>query len=112
MIGKAAPFAAQADLEMRAEEDQLRRSHACISAGLRRLRQQEDLIRHLKAAARPAGEAERLGALMRDNLAQWERHRALIEQRLAYLRGRVGLAPPAAPPTPPPSAPCGSGVSD
>lgn len=109
MMSIAARFAAaQADIEIRTKQDQLRRSNASISAGLRRLRKQEDLIRRLKAAARPTGEAERLGALLRDNLAQWERHRALIEQRLAYLKGRASPAPPPAPAP----APYGSGVPD
>ncbi|MGJ4944820.1 hypothetical protein ACQR1W_29945 [Bradyrhizobium sp. HKCCYLS1011] len=82
------PSSVQTTLEICDEEDQLRKSNAEIAAGWARLRRQECLLRDLKAADKPVQEAERLAALLRDTLTEWERHRTLIERRIAYLRER------------------------
>ncbi|CCE06125.1 conserved hypothetical protein [Bradyrhizobium sp. STM 3843] len=82
------PSNVQTTLELRDEEDQLRKSDADIAAGWTRLLRQECLLRDLKVAGKPFQEAERLVALLRDTLTEWERHRTLIEQRIAYLRER------------------------
>jgi hypothetical protein len=39
----------------------------------------------LQAAGENTREAERLVQLMKQSLIEWERHRVLIEQRIAYL---------------------------
>ncbi|WP_315764972.1 MULTISPECIES: hypothetical protein [unclassified Bradyrhizobium] len=78
----------QANRDIRSEEDQLRKSEADIASGWTRLHKQEGLVLQLKASGRGYAEAVRLAALLRDNLAEWERHRAMIEQRIAYLKRR------------------------
>jgi len=76
------------EAEIRAEERQLRKAEADIVAGRMRLRTQDRLLARLTDCGAATLEAERLVALMRDSLAEWERHRALIEQRLVYLEAR------------------------
>lgn len=80
-------------LERCSEEAQLRKADAEIEAGRLRLVKQERLIASLQASGRPMQEAERLAALFRDTLTEWERHRALIVQRLAYLEVRLRSGP-------------------
>ncbi|WP_063828202.1 hypothetical protein [Bradyrhizobium sp. ORS 285] len=80
--------------EIRAEEMQLRKAVADILKGRTRLRNQERLVAAMgqpcasSVGHRTKQEAERLAVLIRESLAEWERHRALIQQRLAYLRLR------------------------
>ena len=82
------PVLADTDDEIRAEERQLGKADVDIEAGQQRLATQQRLIAHLAASGRKTREAERLAVLLQDNLAAWERHRALMVQRLAYLRER------------------------
>ncbi len=95
-MARAAPHPAewQANRDIRSEEDQLRKSEADIASGWTRLHKQESLVLQLKSAGRVHQEAERLAALLRDNLAEWERHRAMIEQRIAYLKQRGAAGSP------------------
>jgi DnaJ-domain-containing protein 1 len=90
------PFAGseQTRLERRAEQAELRRSEADITAGRLRLRNQERLVLSLKELGRPTGEAERLAALLRGILTERERHRPLIVQRLAHLAATREEEPP------------------
>lgn len=78
--------------EKYAEETQLRKADADIATGRLRLHNQERLIETLKASEQTTGEAERLAVLLRGVLTEWERHRSLIVQRLAYLGDRLGDA--------------------
>ncbi len=73
-----------------AEETQLRKADADIVAGRQRLDEQERLVRALRQGDRPSAEAERLAMLFRETLAEWEHHRGLIVQRLAYLTASLG----------------------
>jgi hypothetical protein len=41
----------------------------------------------LQASGQNTEQAERLVSLLKRTLIEWERHRALIEQRIAYLEG-------------------------
>ena len=41
----------------------------------------------LRASGHDTAQAERLIELLKHTLIEWERHRALIEQRIAYLEG-------------------------
>jgi hypothetical protein len=95
---KSAPYGEgeSARLERCSEEAQLRKADAQIESGRLRLLKQERLITALKASGRPMVEAERLAALFRDTLAEWERHRALIVQRLAYLEAALRNGPTSA----------------
>jgi len=77
-------------LELEAEKRLLIKAEADIDAGWNRLRNQQDLVFSLLAAGENTREAERLVQLMKQSLVEWERHRGLIEQRIAYLeQGRV-----------------------
>jgi hypothetical protein len=72
-------------LELAAEKRLLVKAEADIEAGWTRLRNQQDLLSSLQAAGENTREAERLVQLMKQSLIEWERHRVLIEQRIAYL---------------------------
>ncbi len=84
--------APQRALELDAEKRLLVKAEADIESGWSRLRNQQDLLISLRAAGHDTGQAERLAEQLKRTLIQWERHRALIEQRIAYLEGRA--APP------------------
>jgi hypothetical protein len=53
--------------------------------GRNRLRNQEDLLLSLQTAGHDTRQAEQLVQLLRRTLIEWERHRVLIEERVAYL---------------------------
>jgi hypothetical protein len=76
-------------LELEAEKRLLVKADADIEAGWSRLRNQQDLLSSLQAAGENTREAERLVQLIRQTLIEWERHRGLIEQRIAYLEHGV-----------------------
>ena len=76
---------ADAARELAAEKRLLVKAEADIEAGWNRIRNQEDLLSSLQAAGENTREAERLVHLMKQTVLEWERHRALIEQRIAYL---------------------------
>ena len=67
-------------LELEGEKRLLVKADADIEAGMARIRNQRDLLSSLEAAGANSREAERLVDLMEQTLAQWQRHRALIEQ--------------------------------
>jgi hypothetical protein len=76
---------AEMALELEAEKRLLLKADADIEAGWIRIRNQQDLLSSLLAAGKNTREAERLVHLMQQTLVEWQRHRALIEQRIAYL---------------------------
>ncbi|WP_245286499.1 hypothetical protein [Bradyrhizobium sp. ARR65] len=61
------------------------KAQADILKGWERLRNQQDLVTSLRASGQNSAQAERLLELFKRTLVEWERHRALIEQRIAYL---------------------------
>ena len=71
--------------ELKAERALLLKAEADIDEGWKRLRNQEDLVQGLQAAGHDTTQAEHLVLLMKQSLVEWERHRILIEQRVAYL---------------------------
>jgi hypothetical protein len=71
------------------ERQHLSRAELDIAQGWTRLHHQQDLLSWLHATGRDTREAERLLLLMQRILVQWERHHALIEQRLAYLQKKT-----------------------
>ncbi|WP_291689282.1 hypothetical protein [Bradyrhizobium sp.] len=75
-------------LEIEAERRQLLKAEADIEEGWSRLRNQEDLLASLRASGQNVKEAERLVRLLKSILIEWERHRGLIERRIAYLQKR------------------------
>lgn len=60
-----------------------------IEEGWQRIRDQEDRVRELMAGGHDTRQAQRLVDLLRQTLIEWERHRVLIEQRVAFLRQEV-----------------------
>ncbi|MBV8925640.1 MAG: hypothetical protein JOZ74_09760 [Bradyrhizobium sp.] len=72
--------------ELRAEKAALLKAESDIEEGWKRLRSQQDLATELRAAGHDTAQAERLVQLLRQTLIEWERHRALIEERVAYLQ--------------------------
>jgi len=87
-MSASAHIAQETEAEIRAEERQLLKADADISAGRIRLAGQQRLLAGLAASSPALHEAERLSTLLQDNLVVWERHRALIVQRLTYLHER------------------------
>ena len=80
------PTAAERALELKAERDLLIKAEADIEQGWGRLRNQEELLTHMQASGQNTREAERLVALLKQTLIEWERHRVLIERRIAHLQ--------------------------
>ena len=72
--------------EIRTETAVLRKADLDIREGQARLLDQQNRLVELEAHGRPTREAERLVELMQQTLLEWERHRDLIVQRLAYLQ--------------------------
>jgi len=81
MIGSATGRAE----ELRAEKALLVKSENDIGLGRQRLRNQENLLLELQADGHDTRQAERLVELMRETLAEWERHHVMIAERIAYL---------------------------
>jgi two-component system, chemotaxis family, protein-glutamate methylesterase/glutaminase len=75
--------------ELEGEKRLLMKADADIEAGVTRIRNQQDLLSSMQAAGENTREAERLVHLMEETLVEWQRHRALIEQRIAHLEREV-----------------------
>lgn len=88
------PLAYQTE-ELRREELLLLKSRTDLNEGGKRLRDQLERVTSLKHAGHDARQAERLGVVLSETLAEWERHHVLIEQRIAHLRKLVYPVPPA-----------------
>ena len=71
--------------QLRAEKLLLVKAETDIEDGWKRLRNQQDLLRELRASGHDTKQAERLVGLMMQTLVEWERHRILIVERVAYL---------------------------
>ena len=71
--------------QLRAEKDLLVKAGSDIEEGWKRLRNQQDLLLDLQIRGHDTKQAERLVQLMKITLVEWERHRVLIEDRIAYL---------------------------
>jgi hypothetical protein len=71
--------------QLRVEKAQLRKAEQDIEEGWRRLRNQQQLLSDLQAGGHDFSQAERLVLLLQQTLAEWERHRVLIEERITYL---------------------------
>jgi hypothetical protein len=74
--------------ELRAEKTLLLKAERDIEEGWTRLRNQQQLLGDLQAAGHDSTQAERLVRLLQQTLIEWERHRVLIEDRVAYLERR------------------------
>jgi len=83
--------------QLHAEQRLLIKADADIDEGWRRIRDQEDRVRELRAAGHDSRQAERLVDLLRQTLMEWERHRTLIVQRVDYLQRELDSTPPAGP---------------
>lgn len=77
--------------QLASERRQLVKADRDIEQGLQRISDQEDRIRELSACGHDSRQAERLVDVLRQTLREWQRHRILIEQRIAYLEQQVDL---------------------
>ncbi|MCC8981467.1 hypothetical protein [Bradyrhizobium acaciae] len=75
--------------QLRSERAQLVKADVDIEEGWTRIRNQQDLLDWLQRAGHDTNQAERLISLLKETLVEWERHRTLIVQRVAYLEERV-----------------------
>ena len=71
--------------QLKAEKTLLLKAERDIEDGWKRLRNQQQLLADLQAAGQESKQAERLVQLLQQTLTEWERHRALIENRVSYL---------------------------
>jgi hypothetical protein len=76
--------------ELLKEKKLLSKAEEDIEQGWSRLRGQQDLFSELQRTGRNTREAGRLVQLMKQALVEWERHRRLIEQRVAWLERQAG----------------------
>lgn len=75
--------------QLRAEKALLIKADKDIEDGWKRLRNQQHLRDGLQAGGHDSTQAERLVLLLQQTLVEWERHRVLIEGRIAYLAART-----------------------
>jgi hypothetical protein len=80
---------AERTAQLDAEQRLLVKADKDIDEGWQRIRSQEDRVRELLAGGHDTRQAERLVELLKETLVEWERHRVLIVQRVAYLRQEV-----------------------
>lgn len=71
--------------QLKAEKTLLLKAERDIEDGRKRLSSQQHLLADLQAAGHDSKQAERLVQLLQQTLIEWERHRALIEERVSYL---------------------------
>jgi hypothetical protein len=71
--------------QLRTEKALLIKADKDIVDGRQRLRNQQHLLEDLHAGGHDSTQAERLVVLLEQTLMEWERHRVLIEERVAYL---------------------------
>jgi hypothetical protein len=82
--------------QLDAEQRLLVKADRDIEEGCERIRKQEDRVRELHAGGHATGQAERLVHVLKQTLTEWERHRVLIAQRVAYLQRQVAAGQPEA----------------
>ena len=75
--------------QLKVEKTLLIKAERDIEEGWRRLRNQQQLLNDLQAGGHDSRQAERLVSLLQQTLIEWERHRVLIEERVAYLEGQL-----------------------
>jgi len=71
--------------QLKIEKALLVKAEKDIKEGWRRLRNQQQLLNDLQAGGHDSRQAERLVRLLQQTLTEWERHRVLIKDRVAYL---------------------------
>ena len=71
--------------QLKVEKTLLIKAERDIEEGWRRLRNQQQLLNDLQAGGHDSRQAERLVRLLQQTLTEWERHRVLIKDRVAYL---------------------------
>lgn len=80
--------------QLDAEQRLLVKADRDIEEGCQRIRKQEDRVRELHAGGHDTGQAERLVDVFKQTLTEWERHRVLIAQRVAYLQRQLAAGKP------------------
>jgi len=75
--------------QLKIEKTLLIKAEKDIEEGWRRLRNQQQLLNDLQAGGHDSMQAERLVCLLQQTLTEWERHRVLIKDRVAYLEGQT-----------------------
>ena len=80
------PYVENRTEQLLLEQQLLMKAEVDIEEGWSRLRNQQDLLTWMQSNGQDTREAERLAHLLKRTLIEWERHRTLIEQRVAYLQ--------------------------
>ena len=71
--------------QLRTEKTLLLKAERNIGDGWKRLRSQQQLLADMRGAGQDSQQEERLVRLLQQTLIESERHRVLIEERVAYL---------------------------
>jgi hypothetical protein len=79
--------------QLRIERAILLKADADIEKGWERLRNQQELLIALENAGNDTEQSARLVGLLQRTLVEWERHRILIQERIAYLEKEVHFPP-------------------
>ena len=77
----------QRNAEIATEKSELERVDAELKLGRNRLQNQRQLVADLRMQGHDVTQAERFAGLLDQTLQQWECHRSLVKQRIAYLEG-------------------------
>ena len=75
--------------QLRSERALLAKAERDIAQGWLRLRRQQQLVALLRAGRHPSPASDHLLAVTSQVLIEWERHRSLIVQRIAYLEEQI-----------------------
>ncbi|MGY3533962.1 lysyl-tRNA synthetase class II [Bradyrhizobium embrapense] len=75
--------------QLQSERALLAKAEIDVEEGWRRVRNQQELLDWLQQAGHDTEQAERLVNLLKRTLVEWERHRTLIVQRVAYLEDQL-----------------------
>lgn len=82
--------------QLRLERQHLVKANQNIEEGRKRLVDQEQRLATLLSSRHDTHQAERFIDLLKRILAQWERHRFLIEQRVGHLEAQFDRPSPGA----------------
>ncbi|MCK1359701.1 hypothetical protein [Bradyrhizobium sp. 199] len=82
--------------QLDAEQRVLVKADRDIEEGWQRIRKQEDRVLELRAGGHDISQAQQLAEVLKQTLAEWERHRVLIVQRIAYLQRQLAARQPEA----------------
>jgi hypothetical protein len=77
--------------ELKSERGLLAKADRDIEQGWLRWRRQQQVVARFRVCGRPSQASDQLLAVTSQILVEWEKHRGLIAQRIAYLEARLSV---------------------